>query len=565
MTRILLLLISLLTAITTMAASNKFVLVIDAGHGGHDAGAIGAVSKEKDINLNTALAFGRLVEQNCSDVKVIYTRKTDVFIPLNQRASIANKNHADVFISIHTNALPAGRIARGIETYTMGMRRSDEKLSAAQRENSVITYEKGYQETYAGYDPNSPESAIMFEFINDKNMAESVELAKLVQKDLCSATNRANKGVKQDVFLVLRETSMPACLIELGFISTPDEETLLNNKDHINKMAQGIYNAFVKYKNKKIGAKGEVAQLATPSSEQEAITAKSSNAKEANSKSTADKQQEEQIKESASSAKPATQQKKRRTYHVRRPEPETLGGVSTPATPAISQSAIQKSRNDNNPSVSVPQEVGKTYVVYYNKPDDPQPANNGIQQPHKPVNSNAKVSEEPKVVVAAPVDTPKVVVTAPAETPKVVVTAPVDTPKVVVTAPVDTIKAKKPIAVDTIKAVDSIIADTAKAEKPSVADTVTMKTDSIVFKVQLMSGRTILKDGDSRFQGLTDTSYYIENDVYKYTVGSCATQAEAAELKKKIADKFPDAFVVAFLNGQRISVSEAVQLLKKKQ
>lgn len=601
MTRILLLLISLLTAITTMAASNKFVLVIDAGHGGHDAGAIGAVSKEKDINLNTALAFGRLVEQNCSDVKVIYTRKTDVFIPLNQRASIANKNHADVFISIHTNALPAGRIARGIETYTMGMRRSDEKLSAAQRENSVITYEKGYQETYAGYDPNSPESAIMFEFINDKNMAESVELAKLVQKDLCSATNRANKGVKQDVFLVLRETSMPACLIELGFISTPDEETLLNNKDHINKMAQGIYNAFVKYKNKKIGAKGEVAQLATPSSEQEAITAKSttaeepntkssistesgakgsnaksSNAKEANSKSTADKQQEEQIKESASSAKPATQQKKRLTYHVRRPEPETVGGVSTPATPAISQSAIQKSRNDNNPSVSVPQEVGKTYVVYYNKPDDPQPANNGIQQPHKPVNSNAKVSEEPKVVVAAPVDTPKVVVTAPAETPKdvvtapvdtpkVVIAAPVDTPKVVIAAPVDTIKAEKPIAVDTIKAVDSIIADTAKAEKPSVADTVTMKTDSIVFKVQLMSGRTILKDGDSRFQGLTDTSYYIENDVYKYTVGSCATQAEAAELKKKIADKFPDAFVVAFLNGQRISVSEAVQLLKKKQ
>lgn len=565
MTRILLLLISLLTAITTMAASNKFVLVIDAGHGGHDAGAIGAVSKEKDINLNTALAFGRLVEQNCSDVKVIYTRKTDVFIPLNQRASIANKNHADVFISIHTNALPAGRIARGIETYTMGMRRSDEKLSAAQRENSVITYEKGYQETYAGYDPNSPESAIMFEFINDKNMAESVELAKLVQKDLCSATNRANKGVKQDVFLVLRETSMPACLIELGFISTPDEETLLNNKDHINKMARGIYNAFVKYKNKKIGAKGEVAQLATPSSEQEAITAKSSNAKEANSKSTADKQQEEQIKESASSAKPSTQQKKRRTYHVRRPGPETVGEVSTPATPAISQSAIQKSRNDNNPSVSVPQEVGKTYVVYYNKPDDPQPANNGIQQPHKPVNSNAKVSEEPKVVVTAPVDTPKVVVTAPAETPKVVVTAPVDTPKVVVTAPVDTIKAEKPIAVDTIKAVDSIIADTAKAEKPSVADTVTMKTDSIVFKVQLMSGRTILKDGDSRFQGLTDTSYYIENDVYKYTVGSCATQAEAAELKKKIADKFPDAFVVAFLNGQRISVSEAVQLLKKKQ
>lgn len=232
------------------ADSKKYVLVIDAGHGGHDAGAVGAFSKEKDINLNVALAFGRYVERNCSDVKVIYTRKTDVFIPLHQRADIANKNHADVFISIHTNALPAGRLARGLETYTMGMRRSDEKLSAAQRENSVISIEKDYQEHYAGYDPNSPESAIMFEFIHDNNMVQSVELAKLVQKNVCASAGRPDKGVKQDVFLVLRETSMPACLIELGFISTPDEERMLNDAISIDNMARGIYQAFVSYKNK---------------------------------------------------------------------------------------------------------------------------------------------------------------------------------------------------------------------------------------------------------------------------------------------------------------------------
>ena len=233
----------------TAVAASSFTLVIDAGHGGHDAGARGSFSNEKDINLRTALAFGRYVEKNCPDVKVIYTRKTDVFVPLHKRADIANKNKADVFISIHTNALPAGRVARGLETYTMGMRRSNEKLDAAQRENAVITYESDYKQRYEGYDPNSPESAIMFEFIHDKNMAKSVELAQLVQKNVCATASRPDKGVKQDVFLVLRETSMPACLIELGFITTPDEERLLNDEASVDNIARGIYNAFAKYKN----------------------------------------------------------------------------------------------------------------------------------------------------------------------------------------------------------------------------------------------------------------------------------------------------------------------------
>ena len=210
-------------SVAMSGAEERFTLVIDPGHGGHDSGAKGAFSYEKNINLNVALAFGRYVEQNCPDVKVIYTRKTDVFIPLHKRASIANKNKADVFISIHTNALPGGHIARGLETYTMGMRRSDEKLSAAKRENSVIMIEKDYKEHYEGYDPNSPESTILFELMHDKNMAQSVELAKYVQTNVCAMAKRPNKGVKQDVFLVLRETSMPACLIELGFITTPDE------------------------------------------------------------------------------------------------------------------------------------------------------------------------------------------------------------------------------------------------------------------------------------------------------------------------------------------------------
>ena len=239
--------------LATAAKTNKFTLVIDAGHGGNDAGAIGSLTKEKIINLNVALAFGKLVERNCSDVKVIYTRKTDVFIPLHTRADIANRNKADLFISIHTNALPKGRISRGLETYTLGMHRAADNLEVAKRENEVILYEKDYKQRYQGFDPNSSESYIMFEFIQDHNMAQSVEMAKFVQRRTCASAGRIDKGVKQAGFLVLRETSMPSCLIELGFISTPDEERFLNTTSGVNQLAQGIYQAFLDYKRKYYG------------------------------------------------------------------------------------------------------------------------------------------------------------------------------------------------------------------------------------------------------------------------------------------------------------------------
>jgi N-acetylmuramoyl-L-alanine amidase len=239
--------------VTSFAAKHTYTLVIDAGHGGKDAGAVGKFSKEKTINLNVALAFGRYVEQNCPDVKVIYTRKTDVFIPLHERAAIANRNKADVFISIHTNSVASRKPVTGLETYTMGMRRSGEKLSAAMRENEVVLIEDNYKQHYSGFDPRSPESYIIFEMINDKNMLESVELAKAIQKNVCRTAGRPDKGVKQDAFLVLRETSMPACLIELGYISTASEETYLNSSANVDAMGRGIYQAFVQYKNKTTG------------------------------------------------------------------------------------------------------------------------------------------------------------------------------------------------------------------------------------------------------------------------------------------------------------------------
>ena len=240
----------LILSFAASAASKKFVLVIDPGHGGKDAGALGAFSKEKDINLSVAMAFGRQVQRNCHDVKVIYTRTTDVFIGLKERAEIANKNKADLFISVHTNALPGGKQAYGMETYTLGMHRAGDNLDVAKRENAVILIEKDYKQSYQGFNPNSSESYIMFEFMQDRNMANSVDLAKMVQRETCASASRPDKGVHQAGFLVLRETSMPGSLIELGFITTPDEERLLNDKAKVENIAAGIYRAFVNYKNK---------------------------------------------------------------------------------------------------------------------------------------------------------------------------------------------------------------------------------------------------------------------------------------------------------------------------
>ena len=252
--KLLLLTILIITFVSAVAGANrKFTLCIDPGHGGKDTGAPGSKSVEKNINLSVALAFGRYVERNCPDVTVVYTRKTDVFIPLYERAEIANRKKADLFISVHTNALKGNHSMRGFETYTLGDGRSHakvENLEVAKRENSVILLEKDYKQHYVGFDPNSPESNIMFEFIQDKNLTRSIEFAKMLQTHVCRAANRPNKGVHQQNLAVLRLTSMPACLIELGYISTPDEERILNDKAQVDNMARGIYNAFVQYKNK---------------------------------------------------------------------------------------------------------------------------------------------------------------------------------------------------------------------------------------------------------------------------------------------------------------------------
>lgn len=392
---------------TSFAANKRFTLVIDPGHGGHDAGALGAISKEKNINLAVALRFGRYVEQNLPEVRVIYTRTKDVFIPLNERANIANRANADLFISVHTNALPAGKVARGFETYTLGMHRAKDNLDVAMRENSVISMEKDYQQRYQGFDPRSSESYIIFEFIQGKNMERSVELARMIQRGVCDGANRPDKGVHQAGFLVLRETSMPGCLIELGFITTPDEERLLNNDSRVDDIARGIYEAFAKYKNK---------------------------------------------------------------YDR---------SVSVPY------------RAKDSEDVNLPKIV----------PDqEPAPKTRVVTRGKQPKREEA-TPEQPKREVKKQ------------ETKK----------------------------------------DVKKAEV----------ADAPVFKLQIFVGSRNLRKGDAHFKGETDYDSFQEGNLVKYTLGASTNYNEIYRMRKEKLEKFPEAFIIAFKNGQKYDVNQAIREFKQ--
>jgi len=247
LSHILFLAVLLLFSPVIQAKDKKFTVVIDAGHGGKDPGAKGSIVNEKVINLAVALKLGNLIADKHDDVRVIYTRKTDKFIELDERANIANKNKADLFISIHANAVKRGSHVVGTETFTLGLARTDENLEVAKRENSVITMEDNYLQKYENFDPNSTESYIIFEFLQNKHLEQSVSLASEIQRAFTSA-KRIDRGVKQAGLLVLRKTSMPSVLVELGFITNKEEEKYMKSAAGQNKLAAALYNAFAKYK-----------------------------------------------------------------------------------------------------------------------------------------------------------------------------------------------------------------------------------------------------------------------------------------------------------------------------
>lgn len=350
----------------------NFVIVIDPGHGGKDPGAINGKNTEKSINLNVALKTGQLIEKNCKKVKVIYTRKTDVFIELNRRGEIANKSGADLFVSIHTNSAKSSS-ARGAETYLLGVEenRTSANLSVAVEENKAILYESDYQTRYEGYDPKSPESQIIFEFMQNEYQKESLNFARMVQKQMVSHAHRSDRGVHQAGFLVLWKTAMPSVLVELGFISNSEDCRYMTSQKGVEELANSIYKAFDSYLN-----------------DYRKQTAKSIN---------------------------------------------------------LQANSVTSDSSDNN--------TGE--------------------------------------------------------------------------------------------------ASTEIAQSP-------------VFSVQFLLSKDKLKSGDSRIMNLTDVDYYIENGQYKYTCGKTTDYDEIIKIQAEVRKRYKDAFVIAFLNGNRINVNDALEITKKR-
>lgn len=370
------------TFILFCTSSFAFTLVLDAGHGGQDAGAIGSFSKEKNINLTYVLALGEKIAANHKDVKIIYTRTTDVFIPLNERAQIANKANADLFMSIHTNSAK-NKTANGTETFTLGHARSKENMELAMLENSVILLEEDYQKTYQGFDPNSTDLYIMFQFMQDQYMEQSIKFADLIQQNFSKNTPLTDRGVRQAGFLVLRATTMPSVLVELGFISNREEEKYLNRKENQDKMVDAIYEAFVNYKR------------------------------------------------------------------------------------------VLEKKNGGQPI-----EHGKNTTIH----TTPTPQQTTTSTPtQKPTNTSTVVTES-----------------------------------------------------------------------------------NILFKVQFLVSKKKYKEGNAIFKGVTNIDSYVENGFYKYTTGSTSDIDAINQLKNNVTKKFPDAFVIAYKNGKRCNIHDAIKEVSDK-
>jgi len=229
-------------------------VVIDAGHGGHDPGALGKNTKEKDITLAVSLELGATIKKYLPDVNVIYTRTTDTFVELYKRAEIANRNDADVFISIHCNAMDIKKNkksaeAKGLEVFVMGPHVSKENLEVAKRENAVVLLESGYKKNYGGFDPNSPQAMILVNSKQNNYLENSLRLSTLIDKQFDSRLNRKTRGIKQAGFLVLREIASTSILVELGYVSNEEEESYLKDPWSQTLMASAIYRAFRDFKN----------------------------------------------------------------------------------------------------------------------------------------------------------------------------------------------------------------------------------------------------------------------------------------------------------------------------
>lgn len=512
------------------AEKRNFTLVIDAGHGGHDAGAVGAYSKEKDINLRVALAFGKLVEENCPDVKVIYTRKRDVFIPLQTRADIANRNKADLFISVHTNALPAGRLAYGSETYTLGMARANANLAVAKRENSVITLESDYKSTYQGFDPNKAESYVIFEFMQDKFMKQSVDLASAIQKQYVNA-GRPNKGVHQAGFLVLRNTSMPSVLTELGFITTPAEENYLNSERGTTELSRSIYNGFLTYRRMHEHGANGIPQNLPSKADARVDTPVAQNNGETNNNTPQTPANNGEVAVVPVAAVPTA-----------RMIPEAATNEDTP----------QSVRSNNRSQRQQVAHENKTVKVVTPKAETPKATS--TPKP-KEVKKEVEKPKTPTKPVAKPVATSSTKQKTKEQTNK---TKAKDTKgkqdDKKATGKNDNKNTKQQDA--KLNANNKHATDKSKQNTANKKTSPTATKTKVTYRIQVGAGKAQIDTKDAQFKGLNVTRVK-EGSMNKYFYGTYHSYADAQKALKTVRAKVSAAYIVAYVGGKAVSVAEA--------
>lgn len=481
----------------------SFVVALDAGHGGHDPGAVGAKSYEKQINLGVILALGDLISKNNPDVKVVYTRKTDVYLTLQERADVANSAHADLFISVHTNA-NNNKTASGSETYTLGLTKSKSNLDVAMRENSVILLEDDYKVKYEGFNPKSVDSYIMFECIQDKYLDKSVQIASQIQKNFVSA-GRKDRGVRQAGFWVLHKTAMPSVLVELGYISNPEEEKFLASNEGQQKMASAIYDSFDKFK-KEYERKSGTQNYKNSEPETEAIAELKPVKEEKQSKSK--KQKEEKLaKEKAEAEK------------IKAEEAEAAR-LQAEMAQAMAQAEARKKEAEK--ASEEPVKTG-TYSVIS--------ASRRTIEPEKTkmviVGEDGQTQEVSNVVITQ----------TPAKKETV-------NPVAVKTKTSKTEPAKAKVAKEVVPENEEVKTET-EAEQ----------TDDIVYKIQLFAVSKVLPSNSPKLKGL-NAPFYQEGGLFKYTYGASSNYSEILKIQKQIASKFPQTIIVVFRNGKKVPLTD---------
>lgn len=507
------------------AKESSFTVVLDAGHGGHDHGAIDNNAREKDINLGVTKKLASLIKKKMKNVNVVMTRDDDKFISLQERANIANRNKGNLFISIHTNSVDKSNPNRtkvsGTSVYALGPQKDANNLKVAQRENSVIELEDNFHQKYSGFDPSKDESYIIFEMAQKKNLGQSLKFADKAQKELVKTAGRNDRGVKQAGFWVLWATSMPSVLVELDFICNPDEAKFLTSEEGQEKLAESIFNALKQYVE---GGDGKA-------------NATSDNSKVSSTDKTYPAEQQMSVKEEMASAETsggvlqasASGKKSQRVHNVAVTSKKLEGPRKRRSS---SSRQISDNRNVETDYIALSDETSylvkeekEQPQVTEEKPVDEKPAAKGKTKKKK---EKEKKATKPKQVaknnVHVKVNSSQTASVSSSQQPTVVE------------------KSKNGNKVFTVKnAGTATTAETAKvtAETASMA-----KTGGMVYKILLIASEKELQANDPVFSGFVPTGMFIENNKYKYTYGSSTDRREIENKLLEVKSYLPEAEIV---------------------